>query len=159
MAFDILSFVIGQQAEKGTGASGGDVTIIAKEGTFIADGTTYTLEHDLGVVPMFVWVYPSGGYTTTQKTDGVILFGVGVNQKVADALGTTYDIQYGKTWNSSTEKEQQTTPDYPIEASTTNAIFHDANEKTVGIGGVYGANRRILVDGVYYEWLAIGIAE
>lgn len=40
MAFDVLSFLIGQQAVKGTGGSGSDVTIVAKKGTFISDGTT-----------------------------------------------------------------------------------------------------------------------
>lgn len=148
---------VGIYQKNGNSGSGSDVTIVAKKGTFISEGITHTLEHGLGVVPLFIWVYPAAGYLTAQKTDGVILFGVGVNQKVADALGTTYDIQYGKTWNAAQAIEQQTISSYPIEASTTNAIFHDANKNTVTIGGVYGLNRRILVEGVYYDWLAVGV--
>lgn len=135
-----------------TGGSGG--TLVAKQGEFIAGGTSHTISHGLGTVPLFVLVRTSGGYLTSQLTDGCIFVATGVSSKVTDALGTTTDCQYGYYYNSFVKNQAQATPDNPIEDST--GLIYNATDTTVTVGGKSGY---YLVSGVYYTWWAVGLRE
>ncbi len=60
MAFDILSFVIGQQAVKGAGGSGGGGIAQTILKNFTATGTwNEAIAIDFGFVPDFLLVYPN----------------------------------------------------------------------------------------------------
>lgn len=63
MAFDVLSFVMGQQAGKGSGGNSGIVTSYA----YIKPDNTaeYTFEHGLGVVPDLAILYCGVNDTNT----------------------------------------------------------------------------------------------
>lgn len=147
-----LEDMVGQIQGLSSGGSGG--TLVAKQGEFIAGGSSHTISHGLGTVPLFVLVRSSTGYMTSQLTNGCIFFATGASSKVTDALGTTTDCQYGYYYNSYMQEKSQAAPDNHIEDSK--GLIYNATDTTVTVGGKSGY---YLVSGVYYTWWAVGLRE
>ena len=140
----------------GTLAGGGGGTVVCARGEFTATGTTHTLSHGLGVVPLFIYIKPASTSDAARKTAYCILNFYGMSQALADAMGVTEDMQYGEYYNSTLDKPIASAPDYVIETSYVRTAIHNATEDTV-VFGSSGNNDYILVSGVSYQWIAIGL--
>lgn len=142
--YDALSKVTVEAVEASSGG-----TLVGATGKFKATGTTQTVTHGLGVIPLFVYFYPSSGIPSL--SDGISFFGVGVNQTAADVMGLTVDRQYGCGWNGYANLVTQITPDDAIEVSTYGAVSK-VTETTMKLGG-----SQKLVIGSTYSWFALGL--
>lgn len=147
---DIISYKLGQKSAGG-GAGGGGGTVVAKTGTFTATGTSQTILHELGTVPLVVYYWQSTGATLEQNE---AKFFAGVSQAVGNILGITSRYQYGMYWNAYVNTLIQTTPNYPIDSTWTDIPIRNATETSIMFGGSgYG----LLQKGLPYNWVAVGV--
>ena len=149
MAFDPMSFVIGQQTEKSGGSSGGGGSFRYNKKSFKATATQETIYHGLSEVPDIIFVALDGvpnNYNT--------YYSVGFSQAMIDKMGGGYCNSVkvvgptgaiGGTGNVGIENDF---------AGTTYANYggiRNCNDSTFTIGGTTG---KLMVD-KYYTCIAI----
>lgn len=136
-----------------TGGGGG--TLVGARGSFTATGTTQTITHGLGTIPLYAYFFPTSGLGAS-ASKGAALFGFGCGQEAADILGITADYQYvayiislasdGYSWEIA-----QWTADDTIETTLSRPVCN-ANDATMQ----FGCSTAKLVSGVSYSWFAMG---
>ena len=133
--------------------SGGGGTLVGATGEFVATGTTMTVNHNLGTVPVFFLVRTSMGYTSPASR--LLYFACGFSQAGADAIGVSADKQYCAYYASATYLGQGT-PDYAIDTAEKYIPLRNATENSITVG--YN-NDYDLQPGTCYSWLAFGLKE
>ena len=128
---------------------GGGGTFVGKVGSFTGSGGQSTITHDLGVVPLLVYCFPTFG--GVPKQDGVMFCAVGFSAEAAKILGITNDYGYTLGWNGYVNDSSQSTQDDPIE-TTSNLPICKATDTTVCIGN----SSYKPVSGTKYTWYALG---
>lgn len=126
MAFDVLSFVMGQQAGKASGGSSGG-NIQYKNGIVTLTGQSGNrIAYDFGFVPDLLIVMPFNGNTTITK--GKAFMWWGVSQKAKDALSSSggYYLQ------------RHTNTDGQMLSDTIDVI--DRTSSTIYTNGIYAAD-------------------
>lgn len=134
----------------GTLAGGGGGMAVAG-GTFTATGTTHTLEHNLGVIPIFIIVYPTSGFTSPVSGSGHFI--IGFSAEGVNRLGSVQRHQFCRYYNSymTGTKTSTTGEDVPIDTVDSGAILENATATSVHI-----SDR--LNSGTTYQWYAFGEA-
>lgn len=132
-------------------ASGGG-TLVAKTGTFTGNGSTVTVTHNLGVIPLAFWCRVNGGLGATSSTAGGTLeMAYGFSSEVGSVFGGNTGLIGGLAWNSYT-KNMYSTTGYKV-IDETGGIVSDATTTTVkacnsGYPSASGKN---------YTWYAFGL--
>lgn len=137
--FDGLAKVLVEVA-----GSGG--TVVASKGDFTASGTTTTIAHGLGTVPLMFCIL-STFFDMNNATNRSVYQYTGFHSEAVGLIGMSDKKQYGMIYNSTLKYPMSSSDDYSIDQS--NGVIRNANAQTVTITNT-GAKTE-------YRWYAIGI--
>ena len=126
----------------GTLAAGGGNGVIAT-GTFSGNGSIYTLNHNLGIVPDLIYIY------TPSISSGKIYYGYAVSTAMHDKFGIN---TFGYIKTGDREYNQGTKG---IEDTTETQIIRNATSTTITIGRTLSGYNVYTYSGTY-SWFAIG---
>lgn len=131
--------------------AGGGGGMAVAGGTFTATGTTHTLEHNLGVIPIFIIVYPTSGFTSPVSGSGHFI--IGFSAEGVNRLGSVNRHQFCRYYNSYMTGTKTSTigEDVPIDTVDSGAILENATATSVHIS-------ERLNSGTTYQWYAFGEA-
>jgi hypothetical protein len=132
-------------------ASGGG-TLVAKTGTFNGNGSTVTVTHNLGVIPLAFWCRVNSGLGATSSTaSGTLEMAYGFSSEVGSVFGGNTGLIGGLAWNSYSQKMYSTIDDKAIDE--TGGIVSDATTTTVKVcKSSYPS-----ASGKNYTWYAFGL--
>lgn len=127
--------------------SGGDVKIA--NGTVTGNGSTVTVNHNMGVPPDVVIAW-----SNAPKTAYTAYFMTGFSAKVKQSLKTITSVY--TTYSSSTQHVQSTASDTMSERTASGKYIHDPQENTfkIGPGDILGTDCYFGSGDI--SWLAIG---
>ena len=153
MPFDIVSYVMGLNAGKGSGGKDDDKQFNYYSGSFKATEAQMTVEHNCGQIPNIVVVYG------TEKPElNTIFFAVGANKAMIDKTEglkslALYLSSNGGAYGLTDDNGIENPADWPSYANA--GGIREATATSFVVGGTQGG---LLIDATY-DWFAIcGIA-
>lgn len=141
MAFDVLSFVMGQKAAGGSGGSsgGGEVKFVRKEAYFESTTIGQRVSVDFGFVPDFILFMKGVNSTTTSQNSLNGLFCAwGYSSKFYEKFGVELSTRFYKFTPSSKIMYQDGSA-YPIDTDKDFNAIYNADETGFNVGKQWSA--------------------